>query len=113
MVDKLVSLKDHYIKISPFSKRSLSVYNEEMMGVKVAFTELTNEYGLHSHPHTQLTLVVKGKFAFVREGEEIIVEEGDSLLFLPNVEHGCIPLEAPSELFDVFVPIRLEFLGSE
>lgn len=110
MDKKLLSTINQYKDITSFSQRAVAVYNPDIMGVKVLFNDLTDDYGLHTHPHTQLTLVVKGSFKFVRDGEKIIVKEGDSLLFEADVEHGCIPLEPYSELYDVFIPIRDSFL---
>lgn len=111
MEENLLNKEDNYKDINKFSKRAFTVYNKDIMGVKVKFTDLTEEKGLHSHIHTQLTLVLKGKFKFFLDGEEVIVAEGNTLLIESHVEHGCIPLEAESELFDVFVPIREDFLN--
>src|SRR5699024_4676136 len=107
---RLTSSKNEFNKIAEYSERSVTVYNENLMGVKVRFFELTNEKNIHSHDHEQLTLVTKGSFKFYRDDEEIVVTEGDSLLFESNVDHGCIPLEINSELFDVFSPLRTDFL---
>ena len=64
----------------------------------------------HSHPHEQMTLVVKGKVKFIISGEERIVSAGDVLHFPPNNRHGATMLDEEVILIDVFSPIREDFL---
>ncbi len=110
MENKWQATQDDFQQINNFSKRSIAVFNPEMMGTKVVFTELTEDKGLHSHEHTQITYVVSGKFLFFIGNEIIKVKQGDVLLIESNVLHGCIPLELRAELFDVFNPMRQDFL---
>jgi quercetin dioxygenase-like cupin family protein len=64
----------------------------------------------HSHPHEQMTLVVKGKVKFIISGEERIVSAGDVLHFPPNNRHGATMLDEEVVLIDIFSPIREDFL---
>lgn len=64
----------------------------------------------HSHPHEQMTLVVKGKVKFTISGKEHIVSAGDVLHMPPNNRHGATMLDEEVILIDIFSPIREDFL---
>lgn len=89
-------------------KRQIMGYDSQMMMVKVVF-EKGAKGDPHTHPHTQTTYVVNGKFEFDVKGEKIIVAAGDGLLIEPNALHGCECIEA-GELIDCFSPARTDFL---
>ncbi|RTY60304.1 cupin domain-containing protein [Pantoea sp. YU22] len=82
-------------------------------GGAIMAVEVTFERGavgpLHHHPHEQLTFVLSGRFAFTIAGVTQEVGAGDTLYKAPNVEHGCVCLEAGT-LLDTFTPQREEFL---
>ena len=65
----------------------------------------------HSHPHEQVTLVIKGKVNFILGTEEKIVSAGDVLHFPSNHWHGATMLDEEVVLIDIFSPIREDFLG--
>jgi quercetin dioxygenase-like cupin family protein len=65
----------------------------------------------HSHPHEQMSIVVKGRVRFFIEGEERIASPGDVLHFPPNCWHGATMMEEEVELIDIFSPVREDFLG--
>ena len=65
---------------------------------------------VHSHPHEQMTMVVKGKVKFIIDGLAVIVAPGDVLHFPPHNSHGATMLDEEVVLIDVFSPIREEFL---
>ena len=89
-------------------KRKILAYGDDIMQVEVHFEE--GAVGaMHSHPHTQLTHVLSGKFEFTIDGETKIVSSGDTLFKLPNVVHGCVCLEA-GVLLDTFTPMRSDFI---
>ena len=64
----------------------------------------------HTHPHEQMTLVIKGKVKFFISGEEHILHAGDVLHFPPHNRHGATMLDEEVILIDIFSPIREEFL---
>jgi quercetin dioxygenase-like cupin family protein len=66
---------------------------------------------VHSHPHEQMTLVVKGKVRFTIDGLTVIVAPGDVLHFPPHNRHGATMLDEEVVLIDIFSPIREDFLG--
>jgi quercetin dioxygenase-like cupin family protein len=89
------------------TRRVLAYQPGEMM-VEVRFAPGARG-ALHSHPHTQCTYVLQGKFLFSAGAETFIVHPGDTLAFAPNETHGCV-CESGGVLLDVFAPMREEFL---
>lgn len=64
----------------------------------------------HTHPHEQMTIVLKGKVKFMIEGEAKIVSPGDVLHFPPHNRHGATMLDEEVVLIDIFSPIREDFI---
>jgi quercetin dioxygenase-like cupin family protein len=67
----------------------------------------------HTHPHEQMTLVIKGKVKFTIEGEVVIVAPGDVLHFPSNNRHGATMLDEEVVLIDIFSPVREDFLTNQ
>ena len=88
--------------------RRVLAYSDDVMVVENVF-EKGAVGALHSHPHTQITYVVSGVFAFTIDGEERIVLAGDTMLKEDGVVHGCTCLEA-GILLDIFTPMRKDFV---
>ena len=65
----------------------------------------------HSHPHEQMSIVVKGRVRFFVEGEERVASPGDVLHFPPGCWHGATMMEEEVELIDIFSPVREDFLN--
>ena len=86
------------------------IVGENMMMCRFRFAPfvITAE---HSHPHEQMTLVVKGKVKFIISGEERIVSAGDVLHFPPHNRHGATMLDEEVILIDIFSPVREDFLN--
>ncbi|WP_311790291.1 MULTISPECIES: cupin domain-containing protein [Pantoea] len=89
--------------------RRVLAHGGTMMAVEVTF-ERGAVGPLHHHPHEQLTFVLSGRFAFTIAGVTQEVSAGDTLYKGPNVEHGCVCLEAGT-LLDTFTPQRADFLS--
>ena len=88
--------------------RRILAYNDGLMCVENTFE--TGAVGaLHSHPHTQITYVVSGKFTFTIDGVTKTVTPGDTMLKTDGVVHGCTCLEA-GILLDIFTPMREDFV---
>ena len=88
--------------------RRILAYTDNLMCVENSF-EVGAKGPLHSHPHTQITYVVEGKFAFTIDGDTHTISKGDSLLKENGVEHGCVCIEK-GILLDVFTPMREDFV---
>ena len=65
----------------------------------------------HSHPHEQMSIVVRGRVRFFVEGEERVASPGDVLHFPPGCWHGATMMEEEVELIDIFSPVREDFLN--
>lgn len=88
-------------------KRRILAYTDELMCVENVFE--TGAVGaIHTHPHTQITYVVSGRFRFTVGSETYEVAAGDTLLKKDGIIHGCTALEG-GILLDIFNPMREDF----
>ena len=88
--------------------RRILTWNEEMMAVEVAFE--TGAVGsVHTHPHTQCSYVLSGKFSYSVEGEAVELNPGDAITVPSGLPHGTVCLQK-GVLLDVFTPMREDFL---
>ena len=86
------------------------VIGEKVMVCRFTFDPFTVTE-VHSHPHEQITLVIRGKVRFTIDGQPIIAAPGDVLHFPSNNRHGATMLDEEVVLIDIFSPIREDFLG--
>ena len=89
--------------------RRILAWNEQLMAVEVGFDRGTVG-AVHTHPHTQCSYVLSGRFSYTVEGEETILAQGDSIVVPGGLPHGTVCL-AQGALLDVFTPERTDFLG--
>lgn len=90
------------------TRRILS-YDENLMSVEVAFE--TGAVGAeHTHPHTQCSYVLSGRFSYSVEGEAVELNPGDSIVVPSGLPHGTVCLEK-GVLLDIFTPMRKDFLN--
>lgn len=66
----------------------------------------------HHHVNEQITTLEKGRLRFIFDGEELIVETGDSLQIPSNVPHSVEALE-DSVALDLFSPVREDWLRGD
>lgn len=82
-------------------------------GGGLMMTEVTFEKGaigaIHSHPHEQISYIVRGSFEFNLNGNLQVVKTGDSIYVPSDIPHGVIALEDKSIILDVFTPQREDF----
>lgn len=88
--------------------RRVLAYAEDAMCVENVF-ETGSVGALHSHPHTQVTYIVSGRFRFTVGDKTYEVKAGDTLLKKDGVVHGCVCLEA-GKMIDFFTPMRKDFV---
>lgn len=88
--------------------RKILAHSENLMAVEVEF-EKGAVGALHKHEHEQISYVLKGSFKVTINGEESILNVGDTYYTAPNEEHGVIALE-DGVLLDIFTPERKDFL---
>ncbi|KIL39078.1 cupin [Gordoniibacillus kamchatkensis] len=92
----------------PGVRRKITAVGQAIMSMVVEFEAGAEGY-MHSHPHEQLTYVVRGEFDFTIGGEVRRVREGDSVYIPGGAKHGVKALAAGA-LFDTFTPLRDDLL---
>lgn len=88
--------------------RKVLAYDEDLMSVEVRF-EKGAIGAMHTHPHTQISYVLEGKFEATINGEVKVISKGDTYITPPNAPHGVACLESGA-LLDIFTPMRKDFL---
>lgn len=88
--------------------RQIMGYDDNLMAVKVLF-EKGSEGAIHTHPHTQVSYIVSGRFEVNLGGEKREMEGGDSYYVAPDLEHGVQCLDK-GIIIDMFSPVREDFL---
>jgi quercetin dioxygenase-like cupin family protein len=67
------------------------------------------EIPLHSHPHEQGGMLIRGKIALTI-GDETRVCEPGAMFFIPsNVPHRAVALDGPALVLDTFSPVREDY----
>lgn len=89
-------------------KRQIMGYGKDLMLVKIDF-EKGAVGTMHTHPHTQSSMVVSGSFEVTIGGETRTLHGGDGYFVAPDVEHGVLCTEKGT-LIDTFTPCREDFL---
>lgn len=88
--------------------RKVLAYGEDLMSVEVRF-EKGAIGAMHTHPHTQISYVLEGKFEATVAGETKMISKGDTYITPPDAPHGVTCLEAGA-LLDIFTPMRKDFI---
>ena len=100
-----------FIKIAEGINRRSELYGEKSL-----LCEFKLEKGaaipIHTHPHEQIGFLVSGKVVFTIDGEEYLMNPGDSWCILGDVEHKADILE-DSFFIEVFSPVREEFITKD
>lgn len=95
-------------QFGPGLYRQILGYSGDIMSVRVRFDK-DGIAAMHSHPHTQTSSIISGKYEFTVDGESRIVTAGDGVLIRPNLPHACVCIE-PGIVIDTFSPMREDFL---
>ena len=64
----------------------------------------------HSHPHEQVGMLLEGEAVFTIGGETKTLKAGDLYRIPGNVLHKVTAGDKPGKAFDIFYPIRQEYL---
>ncbi|MFP3952238.1 MAG: cupin domain-containing protein [Candidatus Bathyarchaeia archaeon] len=69
------------------------------------------EVPMHSHPHEQMGICLKGRAEFISDDEKKIVEEGAFYWIKPEENHSVVSLTDEKSIFlDVFNPPREDYI---
>jgi quercetin dioxygenase-like cupin family protein len=63
----------------------------------------------HSHPHEQISFVVKGAMEFRLGDETRVVRAGEGVCCPPHVSHSAVVLDEPTFALDAWYPPREEY----
>ncbi len=66
-------------------------------------------YPVHSHPHEQVIIVLKGELDVIVEGKRYRVRVGEVLPIAGGLAHGAHTLDGRCVVLEVFSPARTEF----
>ena len=88
--------------------RRVLAHNPDIMAVEVSF-EKGARGDRHTHPHTQISYALSGRFIYSLGDEEYELNPGDSIAVPGGAVHGTLCLEKGA-LLDVFTPQREDFL---
>lgn len=96
------------VACEPGVSRKVLVHNDTLMVCEIAFTAGA-QGNTHSHPHTQVSYLIRGKLRFTIGDDVMDLRPGDTALIPPDTAHGVLALE-DSMLVDVFHPMREDFV---
>ncbi|MCK4336709.1 MAG: cupin domain-containing protein [Candidatus Aminicenantes bacterium] len=88
--------------------RKILARGGKLMTVKVYFKK-GGIGAVHTHPHEQISYILKGSFEFELDSKKQIVKAGDTIYMPSNIPHGVVALEE-AIIVDVFSPQREDFL---
>ncbi|GIP36970.1 cupin [Paenibacillus sp. J31TS4] len=95
----------------PGVTRKIFPVGQSLMMMEVRFEEGAEGYE-HSHPHEQISYVLRGAFEFRIDGEPRLVRQGETIVIPSGARHGTRALEAGA-LLDAFTPIREDLVKRE
>ena len=90
------------------SKRKVLAHDKDLMACHLYF-DAGGICTPHKHPHTQIALILSGRFEFTLDGDTAVMTAGDTVYIPGNVEHSLVCLEK-GELIDIFTPEREDFI---
>jgi len=107
----IIGNENPVIEVKPGLKRQILGYNDNIMLVKVFFGKemVGKRPPLHSHPHTQSSYIISGKFEMHAGDKVQMLQAGDSYYVEPNVPHEAYCIEE-GIIIDGFSPVREDFL---
>ena len=85
----------------PFGKNLMLPYLEMGDGAEVP---------LHSHPHEQGGMLIRGTLELTISDETRLCQLGWMFLILPNVKHRTVAVGGPCVVLDVFSPVREDYV---
>jgi quercetin dioxygenase-like cupin family protein len=87
---------------TPFGKNLMLSHLEMDEGAEVP---------LHSHPHEQGGMLIRGTLELTIGDETRLCEPGSMFLIPPNVKHRAVAVGGPCLVLDVFSPVREDYAG--
>ena len=79
------------------------------MTLSFATVDATTYAAVHSHPHEQMMIILKGEMDAIVDGKYYRVKAGDVVQIPGDVPHGAQVLDEDCQILEVFAPARKEF----
>ncbi len=89
-----------------FGDISVKTFWGEKMLLSLVDLPANSVVPLHSHPHEQAGIMLKGEATFTVGGESRLVKEGEMWIIPGGVEHMVVTGDTPGLALDVFSPVR-------
>ncbi|MBI1312122.1 cupin domain-containing protein [bacterium] len=88
--------------------RMRTPYGENLM---LSYLEMDDgaEVPLHSHPHEQGGILLKGKVELQIGDETRVCQAGELFIIPPNVPHRALAVDGPATVLDIFSPVREDY----
>ena len=67
------------------------------------------EVPLHSHPHEQGGILLKGQVELQIGDETRLCQAGELFIIPPNVPHRALAVNGPATVLDIFSPVREDY----
>lgn len=83
-------------------------HNDSLMIVENEFLQGATA-PTHNHTNEQAGYVLSGEFKFTIDGEDKILQAGDSFIVGKNISHSCIAVKQ-GVILDIFTPLRKDIL---
>ena len=87
------------------------ISSENVTVSKFEFREPTN-LSAHYHSNEQTTIVIEGEMRIQYGTEKKIMRAGDVCIIPSNVIHSAQILKVPFRSYDIFYPVRADFIQS-
>jgi quercetin dioxygenase-like cupin family protein len=88
------------------------VVHTERITIARVFLKAGSVVPRHHHENEQVTVLQSGALRFLHDHGEITIRAGEALQIPPNAPHRVEALE-DSEAFDLFAPIRSDWIGGD
>lgn len=110
MIKKYYSIFDEIpaVDLGGGITRKVLAYNDNLM---ITYWELSDTAKIepHSHPHTQISVILEGEEEFIIGDETYVMKAGDTCIIPANVPHQVIVHKA-IKAYDIFTPVREDIL---
>lgn len=88
----------------------MSVISSQSVTVGKAEIQKTMEMKAHHHPQEQVTVVIEGEMEVEYEERRKTVGAGEACIIPGDVEHKVWITKTPFRSFDIFTPIKTDFI---
>lgn len=92
------------------SRGGVQIISSEKITVSKVEIDNPMDLPVHNHEHEQITIVTEGEMFIKYEMVEKIVKAGEVCIIPSNIPHSVRILKVPFKSFDIFSPVREDFV---